>query len=68
MALLVAWKDAKSASTWKPKQPDGVDALRHRSVRVIRDYGRFDRREAPQYYPDVKGGETKHAARKVAAV
>jgi heme-degrading monooxygenase HmoA len=62
MALLVAWIDAKGASTWKPKQPDGVKALRHRSVRVIRNYGRFDRREAPQYYPDVKGGETKHAA------
>lgn len=28
--------------------------------RVIREYGRFDRREAPQYYPDVKGGRTKH--------
>jgi hypothetical protein len=26
----------------------------------VRDYGRFDRREAPQFYPDVKGGETKH--------
>jgi hypothetical protein len=21
---------------------------------VVRDYGMFDRREAPQYYPDVK--------------
>jgi hypothetical protein len=28
----------------------------------VRDYGRFDRREAPQFYPDVKGGETKHPA------
>jgi len=26
----------------------------------VRDYGRFDRREAPQFYPDVKGAETKH--------
>jgi hypothetical protein len=23
-------------------------------VRVVRDYGMFDRREAPQYYPDVE--------------
>jgi hypothetical protein len=23
-------------------------------VRVIRDYGTFDRREAPQYFPEVK--------------
>jgi hypothetical protein len=25
--------------------------LRVRDVRVIRDYGMFDRREAPQYHP-----------------
>ena len=35
-------------------------ALRHRKIRSVRDYGRFDRREAPQFYPDVKGAETKH--------
>ena len=29
-------------------------ALRHRQVRIVRDYGMFDRREAPQYYPDVR--------------
>jgi len=28
---------------------------------VIRDYGRFDRREAPQFYDDVKGRDTLHA-------
>jgi hypothetical protein len=28
----------------------------------VRDYGRFDRREAPQFYPDVSGAETKHPA------
>ena len=27
---------------------------RLRRVRVVRDYGMFDRREAPQYYPDVR--------------
>jgi hypothetical protein len=27
--------------------------MRHRSVRVIRDYGMRDRREAPQYYAEV---------------
>jgi hypothetical protein len=26
---------------------------RIRRVRVVRDYGMFDRREAPQYYPEV---------------
>jgi hypothetical protein len=30
--------------------PEGV-RLRH--VRIIRDYGMFDRREAPQYFAEV---------------
>jgi len=60
MALLVGWKDPKAAEAWKPKKFDGVEKLRHRKVRVVRDYGRFDRREAPQFYADVKGRETKH--------
>lgn len=60
IALLVFWKDAKAADSWTPKRFEGVESLRHRKVRVVRDYGRFDRREAPQFYPDVKGGVTKH--------
>ena len=35
----------------KAKLPDEA---RLRRVRVIRDYRMFDRREAPQYYPDAK--------------
>jgi len=60
VALLVSWTDAKAAGLWTPKPIDGIEKLRHRSVRVVRDYGRFDRREAPQYYEDVKGSETLH--------
>ena len=63
LALLVSWIDSKAADAWSPKQIDGIDRLRHRKVRVVRDYGRFDRREAPQYYPDVKDRETLHAKR-----
>jgi heme-degrading monooxygenase HmoA len=63
MALLVAWTDAKAAALWTPKNIDGIEKLRHRRVRVVRDYGRFDRREAPQYYRDVGGRETLHATR-----
>jgi heme-degrading monooxygenase HmoA len=48
--LLVSWRDAESADHWKPKRAAG-DALRHRQIRIIRDYGMTDRREAPQYYP-----------------
>ncbi|TWT03197.1 antibiotic biosynthesis monooxygenase [Reyranella sp. CPCC 100927] len=49
--LLVSWANAAAASRWTPRVPPG-GTLRHRHVRVIRDYGMFDRREAPQYYPD----------------
>jgi heme-degrading monooxygenase HmoA len=62
LALLVGWKDPKAANGWTPVKIEGIEKLRHRSIRIVRDYGRFDRREAPQFYADVKGAETKHAA------
>ncbi|MEJ0016849.1 MAG: antibiotic biosynthesis monooxygenase [Acetobacteraceae bacterium] len=46
--LLRSWHDGAAAEAWQPPEP-----ARHRRVRVIRDYGLADRREAPQYYPDV---------------
>jgi heme-degrading monooxygenase HmoA len=62
LALLVSWTDADTAAAWSPITPDAKTAqLRHRAVRVVRDYGKFDRREAPQYYPDAPGQATLHA-------
>jgi heme-degrading monooxygenase HmoA len=60
--LLVAgsWRDHTLAVAWKPRPFEGARDVRHRQVRVIRDYGMFDRREAPQFYPNVP-----HSARKV---
>ncbi len=49
--LRVAWRDATAANAWQPLAPEGV-SLRHRQVRVIRDYGLRERREAPQFYPE----------------
>jgi heme-degrading monooxygenase HmoA len=63
LALLISWADVKAADAWSPSQMDGIDKLRHRKIRIVRDYGRFDRREAPQYYPDVTGRQTLHARR-----
>jgi heme-degrading monooxygenase HmoA len=54
LALLSSWRDADAAARWRPQKPAAVASLRHRGVRVIRDYGMYERREAPQYYPDVK--------------
>lgn len=62
LALLVGWNGPKAANAWSPKRVDGIEKLRHRQIRVVRDYGRFDRREAPQFYPDIKGAETRHPA------
>ena len=54
LALIAGWRDADAASAWSPKQPAAAQSLRHRHVRIIRDYGMFDRREAPQFSLEVK--------------
>jgi len=51
--VLASWRDREAASGWTPRASDAGGAIRHRMVRVIRDYGMFDRREAPQFYPAV---------------
>ena len=52
LLLLAAWRDGVKAAGWHPAKVAGK-APRHLQVRVVRDYGMFDRREAPQYYPAV---------------
>jgi heme-degrading monooxygenase HmoA len=53
--LLVSWRTAESADAWQPPAAlPGLGQFRHRRVRIIRDYGLADRREAPQYYPPVE--------------
>jgi heme-degrading monooxygenase HmoA len=51
--LLASWRDHGAAEAFEgaAKLPE---AARLRRVRVVRDYGMFDRRESPQYYPDAK--------------
>jgi len=53
LILLISWKDKDAAQAFEDRlsMPTG-GRLRH--VRVVRDYGMFDRREAPQYYPEIK--------------
>ena len=50
--LLSSWRDRAAAEAFEESAalPDGA---RLRGIRIVRDYGMFDRREAPQYYPDI---------------
>jgi heme-degrading monooxygenase HmoA len=53
LVVVASWRDAGAAAC-TPEKLDGAASLRHRAVRVIRDYGMFERREAPQYYPEIR--------------
>lgn len=53
--LMLSWREQPAAESFERSLalPAGG---RLRRIRVIRDYGMFDRREAPQYYPDITHG------------
>lgn len=53
LILLMSWRDQSAAIAYEASVKL-LDNARLRRVRVVRDYGMFERREAPQYYPDVK--------------
>jgi hypothetical protein len=59
LILMLTWRDKADAASFEDEftLPEGA-RLRH--VRIVRDYGMFDRREAPQYYPDATGRPTVH--------
>jgi len=56
LALLAFWRGSEAAEHWRPSASKATQSLRHRQVRVVRDYGMFERREAPQYYEGVPRG------------
>lgn len=57
--LLSSWVGPDVASAFKPIAPAQAECMRIRIVRVIRDYGMFDRRESPQFYPPVDRREKR---------
>lgn len=59
LILLISWKDVAAAQAYEDTSLPN-DKARVRRVRVVRDYGKYDRREAPQYYADTKGDESCH--------
>jgi hypothetical protein len=60
LIVLISWRDAVAAERFETDLtvPEGA---RLRRVRIVRDYSKFDRREAPQYYADAEGRESIHA-------
>jgi heme-degrading monooxygenase HmoA len=53
-ALLASWRTRADAESWKPSLEPGAGHLRRRVIRIVRDYGMFDRREAPQFHPEAR--------------
>jgi len=53
LILLTTWRTKEDARAFEEtvNLPKGA---RLRQVRIVRDYGMFDRREAPQYYPEAE--------------
>jgi heme-degrading monooxygenase HmoA len=62
VALLIGWVDANSASSWSPTKDSAIASLRHRRVRVVRDYGMFSRGEAPQYFPEASAARSPQSS------
>jgi heme-degrading monooxygenase HmoA len=60
IVLLLSWRDLAAAEAFEAAV-SLQDGARLRRVRVVRDYGMFDRREAPQFYPDARDAATRHA-------
>jgi heme-degrading monooxygenase HmoA len=58
--LLATWRKRADAEAFE-HAASVPESARLRHVRVVRDYGMFDRREAPQYYPDASGADTLHS-------
>ena len=50
--VLAAWQ---GIDAWSPQPFPGALMIRHRVVRIARDYGMFDRGEAPQCFPRIQG-------------
>jgi heme-degrading monooxygenase HmoA len=52
--LLLSWRTQLQAEIFENSISPRA-GTRLRRVRIVRDYGMYDRREAPQYYPDIPG-------------
>ena len=60
---LILLQSFRSRSDAEASEAAASSGARLRRVRVVRDYGMFDRREAPQYYPDVPRPDARQLPR-----
>jgi heme-degrading monooxygenase HmoA len=51
--VVVTWQDQAAVEAFE-RAAQTADGLRRRSIRIVREYGMFDRREAPQYFEEVQ--------------
>ena len=58
LILLMSWRSKGDAQAFE-ETVNLPENARRRRVRIVRDYGMFDRREAPQYYPAVERQEKR---------
>jgi hypothetical protein len=55
LILFLTWRNRAAIDYFESGEGmDLPDTHRIRHVRIVRDYGMYDRREAPQYYPAAK--------------
>jgi hypothetical protein len=57
LLLHTVWHNADNANSLRPLN----DNQRRRQIRIVRDYSKNDRREAPQYYPPAASATTATA-------
>ncbi|ASV96898.1 antibiotic biosynthesis monooxygenase family protein [Paraburkholderia aromaticivorans] len=50
---VVTWRNQAAVEAFE-RDARKADGLRQRSIRIVREYGMFDRREAPQYFEEVQ--------------
>jgi len=51
--VVVTWQDQAAVEAFE-RAAQMADGLRRRSIRIVREYGMFDRREAPQYFEEAQ--------------
>jgi hypothetical protein len=50
---VVTWRDHAAVEAFE-RNATAAERSRLRNIRIIREYGMFDRREAPQYFKEVQ--------------